>query len=223
MDWSLAAYLFTLVVGLGLALISGFLGELLGGADHDISVDHDISIDHDISVDHDVSVDHDIGHAADVGAHPSPVSPPVISTFLVVFGFLGILGEKGLHLPTQIAAPGAAVISVLLATLVFFALCKLFMAVQGTSHSALRDLIGAEAEVITPIPAEGVGEIVYTTATGRASVAARSENAVLIPKHSVVTITQMTGSVALVRETVDEELRKLAKEERQGAAEAEDS
>jgi membrane protein implicated in regulation of membrane protease activity len=225
MDWSLAAYIFTIVVGVGLAFVSGFLSDIIGGGDHDIGVDHDVSIDHDISVDHDVSVDHDIGADHDisvdhdvggvteVGAHPSPISAPVLSTFMVVFGFSGMIGEKVFRLPTIIAAPGAAGVSVLLAALVFLALCKLFMATQGTSHGALRDLIGLEAEVITPIPAEGVGEIAYITATGRASLPARSESATLIPKHSMVTVTQMTGNVALVRETVDEELRKLSHEQ----------
>jgi hypothetical protein len=229
MDWSLFAYIFTIVVGFGLALVSGFLSDIIGGADHDIGVDHDISLDHDISVDHDVSLDHDVsgdhdaGHATDMGAHPSPISPPILSTFMVVFGFSGMIGEKVLGLPTTIAAPSAAVVSVLLAAVVFAALCKLFMVTQGTSHGALRDLIGSEAEVITPIPAEGVGEVAYTTTTGRASCAARSENATLIPKHSVVTITQMTGSVALVRETVDEELRKLSQDEHNESEEADDA
>jgi len=229
MDWSLCAYIFTIVVGVGLAFVSGFLSDIIGGADHDVGMDHDISVDHDVSVDHDIgadhdlSADHDTGGVTAVGTHPSPISAPVLSAFMVVFGFSGMIGEKVFRLPTIIAAPGAAGISVLLAALVFLGLCKLFMATQGTSHGALRDLIGLEAEVITPIPAEGVGEIAYVTSTGRASVPARSESATLIPKHSMVTVTQMTGNVALVRETVDEELRKLSHDQERESEQVNDA
>jgi hypothetical protein len=229
-NWSLAAYVFCLIAGLGLAIASGFLGEILGHAfgGHDAALGHgfgghDIGHDigHGLHVDHGVHVSHEAaaGHGAaggetsgatDVAAQLSPVSPPVISTFLTMFGLFGMVGEMGLKWPTAVAAPSAAVASLVLATLVFVVIAKFLAVSQGTSHTALRDLIGTDAEVITPIPANGVGEVAYVCQTGRASLPARSEGGTMIPKHSMVIITDVVGSTALVRETIDEQLRSMS-------------
>jgi membrane protein implicated in regulation of membrane protease activity len=216
--WSFGVYLFCLVVGLGFAIVSGFLGGILHmgdggdvGIDHDFSVDHDFSADTDASVDHDLSADH--ADSGEVGAHLSPISPPVLSTFLAGFGFAGMVSEKALHLPWFLSGPLATAFSLGMAVLAFVLVGKLMSSSQGTSHVRFSDMIGTEAEVITPIPAEGVGEIAYNTPTGRISCAARSETGAMIPKHSMVTITQVVGSVAMVRETIDEQLRHLAVEE----------
>jgi len=227
-DWSLAIYIFCLVAGLGLGFASGFLGDILGHAfgGHEVGVAHDIGghaiAGHEIAG-HEVHAGHeahagaheaaaDTSSPTDIASHMSPISPPVISTFLTMFGLFGIVGEEGLKLPPIIAAPGAGVVSIGLAAGVFYALAKLLSVSQGTSHVALRDLVGTDAEVITPIPANGVGEIAYVCETGRASLPARSEAGTMIPKHSMVVIMEIVGNTALVRETVDEQLRAMAQE-----------
>lgn len=216
-SWSFAVYLFCLVVGLGFAVVSGLLGGFLhlggaeGAVDQAIGVDHDVS-GHDFAVDHDVGADHGAGAGGDA-VHLSPLSPPVFSTFLTGFGFFGMAAEKGLHLPWFLSAPFAAAISVGLALLVFVAVGKFMSSSQGSSHVRLSDLIGTEAEVTTPIPSMGLGEIAFDTPTGRMLCPARSETGAVIPKHSIVTITQVTGNIATVRETVDEQLRRLALDE----------
>jgi membrane protein implicated in regulation of membrane protease activity len=210
--WSFGVYLFCLVVGLGFAIASGFLGGILHMGDGgDAGIDHDFSVDHDFSADTDadVSADHDL--SADQG--DGGVHPPILSTFLAGFGFAGMVGEKALHLPWFLSGPMATIFSLGMAVLAFVLVGKLMSSSQGTSHVRFSDMIGTEAEVITPIPAEGVGEIAYNTATGRISCAARSETGAMIPKHSMVTITEVVGSVAMVRETIDEQLRHLAVEE----------
>lgn len=208
-------YLFSLVVGLGMAIASGFLGHVFDGGDGDVGgVDHDISVDHDIDVGHDIDIGHDIGGGGvgDVGAELSPVSMPIISTFLSGFGMSGMILERALHLPPLLSAPAAVGISIVAAFGVFLLLGKLLSAAQGTSHIAFTDLIGTEATVVTPIPAEGVGEIAYSAATGRGGMPARSESGALIPRHSMVTVTQVVGNTAMVRETIDERLRDLSVE-----------
>jgi membrane protein implicated in regulation of membrane protease activity len=237
MSWSLGAYIFCLVAGLILSIVSGFLGALMGhvsgghagGVGHDVGghavAGHGFHVGHGLHFGHG-HVPHIGGHevAAEAAASPtdvatqmSPISPPVISTFLTMFGFFGMLGEMGLHLPTLIAAPGAALVSVVAAALMFLAIAKFLSISQGTSHMAMADLVGSEAEVITPIPPDGLGEIAYSAPTGRASCPARSEAGTMIPKHSVVVITEMAGNVALVRETIDEQLRGVPHEPNGGA------
>jgi len=223
MDWSLAAYVFCLIAGVGLAIASGFLGEILGHAfgGHDAALGHDVG-GHDIGhgvhvghVGHDAAADHgvagaDASAATDVASQLSPISPPVISTFLTMFGVFGVLGEMGLKWPTWLAAPSSAVASLVLATLVFVVIARFLAVSQGTSHTALKDLIGTDAEVITPIPANGLGEVAYVCQTGRASMPARSEAGTMIPKHSMVIIMEVVGNTALVRETIDEQLRSMS-------------
>lgn len=211
-NWTFAVYLFCFVVGLVFAIASGFLGSVLHLGDADAGgIDHDFSADHDLSADSAASVDH--GGAESVGMHLSPLSPPILSTFLVGFGFLGMVGDRGLHLPWFLSMPSAMVVSLLIAALAFIGIGRFMEKSQGSSHVRFADMIGVEAEVITPIPAEGLGEIAFTTPTGRISQPARSETGAMIPKHSMVAITQVVGNVAMVRETIDEKLRRLAHEE----------
>ena len=215
MEWPFYVYLFSLVVGVGMLIVSGFLGQVLGdsdvGGDHDFGgADHDLSVDHDMSVDHDLSADHDVGVAD--GVHLSPISPPVMSTFLVSFGFTGMALDAGLHLPWFLSAPAAAAIGIVIAIGMMIVLGRLMTAAEGSSQIRYTDLIGTEATVVTPIPAKGLGEIAYSAATGRGGMSARSESGAIIPKHSMVTITQVVGSTALVRETIDEQLLGLATE-----------
>ncbi len=230
MTWSLGAYIFCLVAGLILSIVSGFLGAVMGhvsgghaGAVGHAAGGHGLHLGHGLHFGHGAHVGHvphigahvaagAAGSATDVATQMSPISPPVISTFLTMFGFFGMLGEMGLHLPTLIAAPGAALVSVVAAALIFLAIARFLEVSQGTSHIAMADLVGSEAEVITPIPPDGLGEIAYSAPTGRASCAARSEAGTMIPKHSVVVITEMAGNVALVRETIDEQLRGVSHE-----------
>ena len=216
MTWSFGVYLFCLVAGLGFAIASGFLGGILhtgDGGDTGLGHGfggHDLGAHVDGSADHGLSTDH-----ADASAvHLSPLSPPIISTFLTGFGFAGMVGEKVLGLGWFLSAPLSIAFSVGIAVLAFVLVGKLMSGSQGSSHVRFADLVGTEAEVITPIPAEGLGEIAFDTPTGRTSHPARSETGAVIPKHSMVTITQVVGNVAMVRETIDEQLRSLGRAER---------
>jgi membrane protein implicated in regulation of membrane protease activity len=202
MSWIFGVYLFCLVVGLGFAIASGFLGGVLHTGDGgDSGLGHDFGTDTDA----DVSADHDLsGDQGDGG---------ILSTFLAGFGFVGMVGDRALHLPWFLSAPAAVVCSLGVAVLAFVAIGKLMSSSQGSSHIRMADLTGTEAEVTTPIPADGLGEIAFDAATGRTSCSARSETGTMIPKHSMVSITQVVGNVATVRETIDEQLRNLGRAE----------
>jgi len=228
------AYWFFLTAGLALAVISALLGEVfghLGGHDlhvggHDLGGGHDIHVGgHEIhvgghevhvghgaghDVGHDVGGGHDVGHP-DVATNLSPLSMPVLSTCMVFFGGTGLFLQRTLPVPVPsiIAVPIAGASGFVFATLAFLAINAFMKRAQGTSHISASQLAGVEAEVITPIPAEGLGEIAYSTPTGRASCPARSEEGVLIPKNSMVSIVRVVGNTAVVRELMDERLRRL--------------
>jgi membrane protein implicated in regulation of membrane protease activity len=55
-------------------------------------------------------------------------------------------------------------------------------------------LLGQEANVISPIPSDGVGEIAYVQGGSRYSAPARTENGVAIPAGRPVKITRIVGT-----------------------------
>jgi membrane protein implicated in regulation of membrane protease activity len=71
---------------------------------------------------------------------------------------------------------------------------KLFRATQGSSESRISDVIGIEAEVITPIPENGVGEIAYVQKGARYSAPAREQTGVAIANGRPVKIVRVAGS-----------------------------
>ena len=119
----------------------------------------------------------------------------------------------------MLSVPISFVTAVGVSAVVFIVLSKFLMAIQGTSHSTLASLVGTEGQVVTPIPAEGGGEVAYAHAGVREKQLARSEESVMIPRHSMVRITRVAGSTLIVRELVDEKLRRLkdSDEEADGA------
>ena len=55
-------------------------------------------------------------------------------------------------------------------------------------------MIGAEANVITPIPENGVGEIAYVVGGTRYSAPARAENSAAVANGKTVKITRIVGT-----------------------------
>jgi membrane protein implicated in regulation of membrane protease activity len=218
-----AVYLFCLVIGLGLLIISALLGHLTGGASdgggvgHDVSVSHDVGMGHDAGGGHDAGTDHGVGGGHEVGpgaVQLSMWSTPVMSTLLVFFGGTGLILENGFGIRAAvITAPVSAASGLLFATIVMALLSKLMTAMTGTTHQSLDDIVGTEAEVLTPIPAEGLGEVAYALETGRHTSPARSEEGVIIPRHSMVRITKIVGNTVVVHALVDERLRELRPQE----------
>ena len=148
-------YIFCFVVGAVYALIAGVSAGVFGGHTH-----HGELVGHDVG--------HDIGHSADPGyptapgeVHLSPVSPVTITMFVTAFGGVGLIATRTLALPVLLSLPMALASGLLLAAVAFFTFSKLFQVTEGSSESRVSELVGLEAEVITPIPAQGLGEIAY--------------------------------------------------------------
>jgi hypothetical protein len=63
----------------------------------------------------------------------------------------------------------------------------------------LKDIVGAVAEVITPIPADSVGEVAFVAQGGRMTYTAKSATGTLIARGTTVVIEKVVGGVAVVR------------------------
>ncbi|MGA9450905.1 MAG: NfeD family protein [Verrucomicrobiia bacterium] len=176
-----------LVVGLTFALISVLVGHFFGG--------------------HDAHVAGSGGHA-EVGADSSDApgisifSPTILASFITAFGGFGLIftqfpATSKVFVSAPLSLAGGLVVAG--ALLVFFR--SVFRHTQSSSESHVANLIGAEANVITPIPANGVGEIAYVVGGTRYSAPARAENNAAVATGRTVKITRIVGTQFYVQTT----------------------
>jgi len=201
-------YLVCFLLGLCYAVIGAIFGSFGGGGDVDTGGDigADLDAGGDLGGGHDVVSGVD-ATAADVGHVPggmehgptiSPLSPPIVAMTLVTFGGTGIIftklvGWEALSLlPSSISGISMGVVTFLL----FYAMAR---KIQGSSSPSLRETIGLEAEAITPIPPDGVGEIAYVARGTRFTARARSISGGTLPSHSPVRIVKWVGNTAQVK------------------------
>ena len=171
-------YVSLLVIGFVYALISAFFGWL---GDHDVG---------------DVHADAS-GHL-DV-AQPHPISGTTVATFITGFGGGGTIAHHTLGWSLFPGLLLATASGVALAGLAFAALDLLFSHTQAGSEYNVEDTVGSTAEVITPISAEGTGEIAYIVKGQRERAAARSVDGTAIAKGRSVVIEKFAGATAYVR------------------------
>ncbi len=169
---------------------------------HDIGAGHGVDIGHDISCDHCMDAGHDGAHHAhgDDADSPSPFSPLVIASAITTFGAIGLISMTGFGLDglmsTIVALGFAGAIGVAL----FFGVVKFMYGSQSNSVFSLDELIGFEAEIITPVPENGLGEIAYKANGIRSTLTARSLDGEAIRRGADVIIREISGSVAVVQQ-----------------------
>jgi membrane protein implicated in regulation of membrane protease activity len=183
-------------IGLAYAVISTVLGGIFGGG-------HEGGFDSggDFDAGHDGA-----GHIETAGAdsgtvHFSPLSPVVIAMFITSFGAMGMICLKVFKLSPYVSLPIAIGTGIIFAALTFFILLMMFKATQSSSESQIGSLVGQEAEVITPIPIDGLGEIAYVSKSTRYTGSARSAYRTEIKSHAVVTIEKIVGNTFYVKPT----------------------
>ncbi len=81
-----------------------------------------------------------------------------------------------------------------MAGVAFLLFNAMFKHTQSSSESRVGDLIGQTASIITPIPADGVGEIAYVQCGTRYTAPARTESGSPIAAGKPVRITRIVGS-----------------------------
>lgn len=174
-------YLVCFFVGFGFAAISALMsGVFSGGAEAHVGAGHDL-------------------HAtAGDSVHFPLLSPVVLSMFVSTFGGSGYIFMKTLGLHPAAHVPLAALTAVGIALAVAWLLWKIFQLTQGSSEAVVADLVGVEAEVITAIPAEGLGEIAFTAKQARYNAPARTVDGKSLGPHTPVKIVKILGGTYLV-------------------------
>jgi len=130
--------------------------------------------------------------------HVGLLNPVIIATFFSGFGGFGLLGTRLFHLPTAVSVLVAVPAGALLASGFFFLYNRVAVAAETNGTVTWQDLRGARAEVITPIPEHGLGEIMYVARGARGSAPARSIDGIAIARETKVTILKMIDGVAIV-------------------------
>jgi membrane protein implicated in regulation of membrane protease activity len=169
-----------LIAGLVFTLISVMAGHFLGG--------------------HDGHVSGSGGHAeagADASDAPglSIFSPTVLASFVTAFGGFGLIfSQFAVTSKTIVSAPLSLFGAFLVAAGLYKVLGFIFSHSQSSSESKVGRLIGTEANVITPIAENGVGEIAYVVGGSRYTAAARTEKGVPVASGQTVKITRVVGT-----------------------------
>ena len=191
MEKLFVVYLICFAVGLVFTVISAFMADVFGG--HDVG-GHPGEPDAGGAG----------GHVeAGFGSHDmpgfSPLSPTTIASFITAFGGLGMIFSKiEATGSVLISAPLAAMGGLVVAALVFWLFRSVFRRTQGSSESHVAQLVGAPATVITPIAAQGVGEIAYVQGGSRYTAPARSEEGASFANGQAVVITRIVGTTFYV-------------------------
>jgi hypothetical protein len=145
--------------------------------------------------------DFDVGDvdAFDVGSvDVSPISPITISTFITTFGAIGIIARQLFNVSGPFSLLWSTGGGLLLAGAMFLFYSRFLIGSQGSSEVRVSQLAGLTAEVIAPIPEDGIGEIAVVAQGSRVTYPARSSRGLAIRRGTLVVIDQMLASQALV-------------------------
>jgi membrane protein implicated in regulation of membrane protease activity len=191
------AYIALAVLGCGYVLISAFLGHASdsGGDGHDASA---ASSHSDYGVD---GTGHGATHTSSAGsaAFQFPFfSPLALATLCAGLGAWGLIAQFGFRLhgdESLLVAIPAALVTAYLVTWVSW---RMVSGSRGTSAIRLAALAGSPAEVITPIPAGGVGEVAALVDGQRYTAPAREADGGAVARGAAVTVVRMVGNTLLV-------------------------
>ena len=170
-------------------LIGGGLGHLhLPGLHFDVGGSHVGPIHADLSA----------GAGPPETNIPS-LSPVTVASFVTAFGAFGLIATTLFSTSARASLLWATAGGLVIAIIAHFAFGYFLIAPQGSSEVRMKDIVGAVAEVITPIPADSVGEVAFVAQGGRVTYTAKSAGAVPIARGTTVVIEKVVGGVAVVR------------------------
>lgn len=140
------------------------------------------------------------GHAGlDTGFHFPFLSPAALATLAGAIGAFGLIAQFGFHVTDStsllIALPAAFGFTYAVAYIGW----RVLRGSVGTTTVTPESLEGVPAEVITPIPAGGVGEAAAVVRGERFTAAAREVDGLDVPRGAIVTVVRFTGSTLYVR------------------------
>lgn len=199
-------YFVCVAFGFLFALITVIFGELgahLG--DHGVEVGHPGAGDvggHELEAGHAGEVSH--AEAGDAGGGHGMPQASVLNTltilvFVAFFGLAGLFATWVLKWDALPSLGFALPVGLMSAAAEFVLYVKIFIKAQGSSEATMQEILGCEAEVITGIPADRVGEIAYVIKGTRYNAPATSEEKEDLPRGTRVRVVNTRGGVMVVK------------------------
>ena len=177
-------YAICLVTGLLFTMVTVMFGHFFGGGGHVVGSGGHVEAGADTSDQPGMSI----------------FSPTVIASFITAFGGFGLIfSQFATTKPAIISAPLSIGGGVVVAGAMYFFFGMVFRHTQSSSESRVGALVNAEASVITPISANGVGEIAYVVGGTRYTAPARAEDGFSIGNGQTVKIVRIVGTQFYVK------------------------
>ncbi len=192
-------YLGLAVLGAGYLLFSVFVGHFDFGGDGHADAGHDggdAHMDYGVDASGHASASAHAPHAAEF--HFPFFSPLALATLFACIGGYGLIALHGFRLPDTTSILAAIPAAVVTAYLVTYAGFRIVGSSRGSSQIRLSDLEGAHAEVITPIPKGGLGEVAALVGGQRYTAPAREAQGREVPRGAQVRVLKMVGSTLIV-------------------------
>lgn len=156
---------------------------------------------------HEVHVDYGINHTghgtAEAGHgfssfHFPFFSPLALATLLGAIGAFGLIALHGFETSEGVSLVVAVAAALATTYAITYAAWRLVSGSRGSSEIRPADLEGAVGEVITPIPAGGMGEVAAMVAGQRFAGPAREEHGREVPRGTRVKVRSMVGATLVV-------------------------
>jgi membrane protein implicated in regulation of membrane protease activity len=129
-------------------------------------------------------------------------SPLALATLFGSIGAYGLMALRGLGSSETASLFIAVPAGLVTAYLVTYVSWRLVRSASGSSQVRPAQLVGARAEVLTPIPAGGIGEVAAMVEGQRFNAPAREVGGRAVVRGQVVRVTEMVGGTLLV--SIDE-------------------
>jgi membrane protein implicated in regulation of membrane protease activity len=127
------------------------------------------------------------------------LSPVTIASFVTAFGAFGLIALGLLETSPNWSLAWAIGGALVVAVIAHFAFGYFLIRPQGSSEVRTADIVGAVAEVITPIPGDSVGEVAFVAQGGRLTYPAKSASGAPIPRGTTVVIERLSSGIVVVR------------------------
>lgn len=195
-------YLALALLGCGYVLVASFLGHLtdVGGAESHAGTPGDLGAD----VTATYGIDHG-GHgsasagAADGAAFHFPFfSPLALATLFGAVGGFGLIAKYGFDAGDAMSLAVAGPAALATSYAVTYAAWRVVRSSSGSSQIRPHELAGAVGEVVTPIPAGGIGEVTALVRGERFTASAREASGGALPRGTIVRVAQFAGSTLIV-------------------------
>lgn len=177
-------YAICLLTGLLFTMLTVLFGHFFGGSGHVVGSGGHVEAGGDSSDAPGMSI----------------FSPTVIASFITAFGGFGLIfSQFAATKPAIVSAPLSLFGGVAVAGAMYCFFGAIFRHTQSSSESHVAALLNSEATVITPISANGVGEIAYVVGGTRYTAPARAEDGFFIGNGQTVKIARVVGTQFYVK------------------------